>query len=65
MIGKLVAGLIGARIGGKKHETGGALAGVAVEVVAKRVIPLLAAAGLAAYAYKKVKSRFESEDEPR
>lgn len=67
MIAKLLSGLLGAKLAGKKHEAAGAIAGIAAEVVVKRVIPLALVAGAAAYAYKKVKTLLDEEfggDEP-
>jgi 3-methyladenine DNA glycosylase Mpg len=55
MLGKIAAALIGERIGGKNKGAGGAVKGIVVETVAKKLIPTIAAAAILGYAYKKTK----------
>ena len=55
MLGKIAAALIGERIGGKNKGASGAIKGILVETVAKKVVPTLAAAAILGFAYKKVK----------
>jgi len=55
MLGKIAGAMIGAKIAGRNKGARGAVAGVAVETVAKRVIPAIAAAAILGYAFKKAK----------
>ncbi len=59
MLGKIAAGIIGGRLAGKNKGASGAVKGVLVESVAKRLIPAIAAAAVLGYAYKKVKGSFD------
>ena len=56
MLGKIAAAMIGEKIAGRNKAAKGAIVGIAVETVAKRVIPAIAAAAVLGYAYKKVRS---------
>ena len=59
MLGKIAAAIIGDRLAGKNKGAKGAIAGIAVETMAKRVIPAIAAAAVLGYAYKKVKGSLD------
>jgi hypothetical protein len=61
MLGKIAAAIIGERLAGKNERAKGAIIGVAVETVAKRVIPAIAAAAVLGYAYKKAKNYLNRE----
>ena len=64
MLGKIAGAMIGSRLAGRNKGASGAVAGVVVESLAKRVIPALAAAVVLGYAYKKAKKAFGGDEEP-
>ena len=71
MLGKIAAAIIGERLAGRNKGASGAVKGILVETVAKRLIPTIAAAAVLGYAYKKVKgspdrepSSYPSDAEP-
>lgn len=64
MLGKIAAALIGNRVAGRNKGAKGAVVGIVVETVAKRVIPALVAAAILGFAYKKAKDFLESDEEP-
>jgi hypothetical protein len=55
MLGKIAAAIIGERLAGRNKGASGAVKGILVESVAKRLIPTIAAAAVLGYAYKKMK----------
>ena len=59
MLGKIAAAMIGERLAGRNRGAGGAVKGILVETVAKRLIPTIAAAAVLGYAYKKVKGSLD------
>jgi hypothetical protein len=61
MLGKIAAAIIGERLAGKNKGARGAIAGIAVETIAKRVIPAIAAAAVLGYVYKKAKGSLGRE----
>ena len=61
MLGKIAAAIIGDRLAGKNRGAKGAIVGIAVETVAKRVIPAIAAAAVLGYAYRKAKGSRDRE----
>lgn len=61
MLGKIAAAIIGERLAGKNKGAKGAIIGIAVETVAKRVVPAIAAAAVLGYAYKKAKDYLDRE----
>jgi hypothetical protein len=70
MLGKIAAAIIGDRLAGKNKGAKGAVVGIAVETMAKRVIPAIAAAAVLGYVYRKAKGApgrkpsYPSEAEP-
>jgi hypothetical protein len=67
MLGKIAAAIIGDRMAGKGKGASGAIKGIVIETVAKKLIPSIAAAAILGYAYKKAKDVYEEEfggDEP-
>ena len=70
MLGKIAAAIIGDKLAGRNKGASGAVKGILVESVAKRLIPTIAAAALLGYAYKKAKASLDrrpsypSEAEP-
>ena len=64
MLGKIAAAMIGSRVTGRNKGATGAVAGVVVESLAKRVITALAAAVVLGYAYKKAKDVLGGNDAP-
>lgn len=63
MLGKIAGALIGRHVAGKNKGLQGALIGVAVETVARRLIPTLAAAAVLGFGFKKAKD-YLTDDEP-
>ncbi|HEU4810422.1 MAG TPA: hypothetical protein VFS69_07195 [Sphingomicrobium sp.] len=61
MLGKIAAAIIGQRMAGANKGVRGAVAGILVESVAKRLIPTIAAAAVLGYAYKKTKDYLDRE----
>jgi hypothetical protein len=61
MLGKIAAAIIGDRMAGKGKGASGAIKGILIETVAKKVIPTIAAAAILGYAYKKAKDLYEEE----
>jgi hypothetical protein len=61
MLGKIAAAIIGERLAGRNKGASGAVKGILVETVAKRLIPTIAAAAVLGYAYKKAKSSLDRE----
>jgi hypothetical protein len=61
MLGKIAAAIIGDRLAGRNKGASGAVKGIVVETVAKRLIPTIAAAAILGYAYKKAKDYFDRE----
>jgi hypothetical protein len=59
MLGKIAAAIIGDRMAGKNSGASGAIKGVLVETVAKKVIPTVAAAAILGFAYKKARDYFD------
>jgi hypothetical protein len=55
MLGKIAAAIIGDRLAGRNLGASGAVKGILVETVAKRLLPTVAAAAILGYAYKKTK----------
>jgi hypothetical protein len=64
MLGKIAAAIIGGRMAGRNQGASGAVEGILVETVAKKLIPTIAAAAILGYAYKKAKDFLEDEGEP-
>jgi hypothetical protein len=62
MLGKIAAALIGDRVAGRNKGASGAIKGILVETVAKKVIPTIAAAAILGFAYKKAKGFFGKEE---
>ncbi|HET7315924.1 MAG TPA: hypothetical protein VFI88_00685 [Sphingomicrobium sp.] len=62
MPGKIAAAFIGDKIAGQNQGAKGAITGVAVETVAKKVIPAIAAVAVLGFAYKMAKDYFEGEE---
>jgi hypothetical protein len=63
MLGKIAAALIGQRMAGRDKGASGAIKGILIETVAKKLVPTIAAAAVLGYAYKKAKDVLEG-DEP-
>lgn len=61
MLGKIAGAVIGGRLAGKNKGASGAVKGILVESVAKRLIPTIAAAAVLGYAYKKAKGSLDRE----
>jgi len=59
MLGKIAAAIIVERLAGKNRGASGAVKGILVETVAKRLVPTIAAAAVLGYAYKKVKGSLD------
>lgn len=55
MLGKIAAAIVGERLAGKNKGASGAVKGILVETLAKRLIPTIAAAAVLGYAYRKAK----------
>ena len=64
MLGKIAGAMIGAKIAGRNKGARGAVAGVAVETLARRVIPAIAAAAILGYAFKKAKGALAGRSPP-
>ncbi len=61
MLGKIAAAMIGEHMAGKDKRASGAIKGILIETVAKKVIPAIAAAAILGYAYKKAKNLYDEE----
>jgi hypothetical protein len=61
MLGKIAAAIIGERLAGRNKGASGAVKGIIVETVAKRLIPTIAAAAILGYAYKKANDYLDRE----
>jgi hypothetical protein len=61
MLGKIAAAIIGDRMSRKGKGASGAVKGIVIETVAKKLIPAIAAAAILGYAYKKAKHLYEEE----
>ena len=61
MLGKVAAAIIGDRMAGRNKGAKGAITGIVVETVAKKVIPTMAAAAVLGFAYKKAKDYLDRE----
>lgn len=61
MLGKLAAAFIGEHVAGRDKATKGAIVGVVVETVIKKVVPTVAAIAILAFAYKKAKDFVDEE----
>ena len=61
MLGKIAAAIIGERMAGRNTGARGAIKGILVETVAKKVIPTVAAAAILGYAYKKARRYLDRE----
>jgi hypothetical protein len=61
MLGKIAAAIVGERLAGRNKGASGAVKGIIVESVAKRLIPTIAAAAILGYAYKKAKDYLNRE----
>jgi hypothetical protein len=67
MLGKIAAAIIGDRMSGRDKGASGAVKGIVIETIAKKLIPTIAAAAILGFAYKKAKDLYEEEfggDEP-
>jgi hypothetical protein len=59
MLGKIAAAIVGEQLARKNKGASGAVKGILVETVAKRLIPTIAAAVVLGYAYKKTKDTLD------